>query len=95
MRYLRPYSIYESNIYDVDWRTILPKRLKVSKDGVHYYILGNIMKDANMVQVCYENETDEWGVPSTLEFDFYFSENPKSRIVGHTAIEFSHGKCET
>ena len=25
----------------------------------------------------------------------YQRENPKSRIVGHTAIEFSHGKCET
>ena len=80
MRYLKPYIIFESNIYEIDWKTIMPSEMKVSKDGNHTFKLGNIMKDANMIQICYENSKNEWGVPSTLEFDFYFSEDPKNRL---------------
>lgn len=54
--------------------------MTVLKDGEHRFKLGNIMKHSDMVQVTYENATDEWGVPDTLEFDFYFSEDPKMRI---------------
>ena len=52
----------------------------ILKDGEHSFKLGNVMKNADMVQVTYENSSNEWGVPSTLELDFYFSENPKMRI---------------
>ena len=52
----------------------------VLKEGEHAFKLGNIMKHSDMVQVTYENTSGEWGVPSTLEFDFYFSEDPKMRI---------------
>ena len=52
----------------------------VLKDGEHAFKLGNIMKHSDMVQVTYENVGEEWGVPSTLEFDFYFSEDPEMRI---------------
>jgi len=80
MRYLKNYILFESTIYDIDWKTILPKEMIVLKDGKHSFKVGNVMKNVDMVQVTYENSNNEWGVPSTLEFDFYFSENPKMRI---------------
>jgi hypothetical protein len=80
MKYLKNYILFESNIYDIDWKSILPKEMVVLKDGEHSFKLGNVMKNADMVQVTYENSNNEWGAPSTLEFDFYFSENPKMRI---------------
>jgi hypothetical protein len=80
MKHLKSYILFESNIYDIDWKSILPKEMIVLKDGEHSFKVGNVMKNADMVQVTYENSKNEWGVPSTLEFDFYFSENPKMRI---------------
>lgn len=80
MKYLKSYILFESIIYDVNWESIAPKELIVIKDGKHKFILGNIMKNTDMVQVTYENSNNEWGVPSTLEIDLYFSENPKMRI---------------
>ena len=80
MRYLKNYILFESTIYDIDWKSILPKEMVVLKDGEHSFKLGNVMKNADMVQVTYQNSNNEWGAPSTLEFDFYFSENPKMRI---------------
>jgi hypothetical protein len=80
MKYLKSYILFESNIYDVDWKTILPQQMVILKDGEHTFNLGNIMKNADMVQVTYQNSNNELGSPSTLEFDFYFSENPKMRI---------------
>jgi hypothetical protein len=80
MRYLKNYILFESTIYDIDWKSILPKEMVVLKDGEHSFKLGNVMKNADMVQVTYQNSNNEWVAPSTLEFDFYFSENPKMRI---------------
>jgi len=80
MKYLKTYSLFESNIYDADWNALLPKGMVVLKDGEHAFKLGNIMKHSDMVQVTYENVGEEWGVPSTLEFDFYFSQNGHMRI---------------
>lgn len=80
MKYLKHYNLFESNIYDADWKTILPKDMVVLKDGEHAFKLGNIMKHSDMVQVTYGNSKEEWGVPSTLEFDFYFSQNGHMRI---------------
>jgi hypothetical protein len=80
MRYLKNYILFESNIYDIDWKSILPKEMVVLKDGEHSFKLGNVMKNADMVQVTYQNSNNEWVAPSTLEIDFYFSENPKMRI---------------
>ena len=82
MRYLKEFKKFESSatIYDVDWHGLLPKDMTVVKDGVHSFRLGNIMKHSDMVQVTYENAKDEWGVPETLEFDFYFSKNGHMRM---------------
>lgn len=74
MRYLKSYKTFESVIiYDIDWHTVLPQEMVVLKDGEHKFKVGNIMKHSDMVQVTYQNVSNEWGVPDTLEFDFYFS----------------------
>jgi hypothetical protein len=81
MKYLSYFKTFESTIiYDVDWHQLLPKDMVVLKDGKHFFRLGNIMKHSDMVQVTYENTSDEWGVPETLEFDFYFSQNGHMRM---------------
>ena len=80
MRYLKTYRIFESTIYDADWNALLPKEMVVLKDGEHSFKLGNIMKHSDMVQVTYSNSKSEWGVPDTLEFDFYFSKNGHMRM---------------
>ena len=79
MKYLKKYNLFESksedvSIYDADWKELLPQEMIILKDGEHAFKLGNIMKHSNMVQVTYENADNEWGVPSTLQFDFHFSE---------------------
>ena len=80
MKHLKSYALFESIIYDVDWKTVLPKELVVLKDGEHRFKVGNIMKHSDMVQVTYENVTNECGVQNTLEFDFYFSKNDHMRM---------------
>jgi hypothetical protein len=81
MKYLKSYKIFESTIiYDIDWQTILPQEITVLKDGEHSFKVGNVMKHSDMVQVTYGNESNEWGAPSTLEFDFYFSQNGHMRM---------------
>ena len=72
MKYLKKFNEGFENIYDVDWKSVLPKTLTIFKDGEHTFKVGNIMKDADMVQVTYVNVKNEWGVTDTLEFDFYF-----------------------
>ena len=72
MKYLKKFNEGFENIYDVDWKSILPKTLTILKDGKHTFKVGNIMKDADMIQVTYVNIKSEWGVTDTLEFDFYF-----------------------
>ncbi len=72
MKYLKKFNEGFENIYEVDWKSVLPKKLTVLKDGEHTFKVGNIMKDADMVQVTYVNVKNEWGVTDTLEFDFYF-----------------------
>lgn len=80
MRRIYSWGLFESLIYDVDWQSLMPKTMTVLKDGVHEFRLGNIMMHSDMVQVTYENSNDEFGVPETLEFDFYFSNNAHMRI---------------
>lgn len=80
MKYLKSYILFESIIYDTDWSKIAPQEMCILKDGEHHFKLGNIMKHSDMIQVTYENIGNEWGVPSTLEFDFYFSQNSAIRI---------------
>ena len=80
MKHIKSYRLFEASIYDADWNKLMPKKMTVLKDGKHAFKLGNIMKHADMVQVTYENEKAEQGVPSTLEFDFYFSKNGHIRI---------------
>ena len=83
MKYIKRYNLFESkseSIYDVDWKKLLPQEITILKDGKHTFKLGNVMKHSDMVQVPYVNANDEWGVPSTLQFDFYFSQIIKEII---------------
>ena len=87
MKYLKKYNLFEAiqqieetSIYDADWKKLLPQEMIILKDGEHAFKLGNIMKHANMIQVTYENANNEWGVPSTLQFDFHFSETIEELI---------------
>lgn len=80
MKYLKKYNLFESSIYDADWKKLLPQELIIIKDGEHAFKLGNVMKHSDMIQVTYENANDEWGVTSTLEIDFNFSEIIKELI---------------
>jgi hypothetical protein len=79
MKYLKLFEKFE-NIYDVNWNKIAPNTITVFDTKPHKFKLGNIMKHADMVQVTYENANNEWGIPSTLEFDFFFSKNSIMRI---------------
>ena len=72
MKYLKRFNEGFENIYDVVWEKVLPPTLTILKDGEHTFKVGNIIKDADMVQVTYVNIKNEWGVTDTLEFDFYF-----------------------
>lgn len=83
MRRIKSFKAFESStlIYDADWHALMPKEMLVIKDGEHLFRLGNIMKHSDMVQVTYENASGEWGIPSTLEFDFYFSKNSSMRMA--------------
>lgn len=59
------------DIYNYDWDSHLPNQIKIiQRDKVVNFSKGNIMKNFDMIQVTYESNV--WGFPSTLEFDFYF-----------------------
>ncbi len=79
MKHIKGWTLFEAAtlVYDADWKKIMPSRMTVLKGGEdsprHSFLIGNVMKHADMLQVTYENEGTEWGIPSTLEFDFYFS----------------------
>jgi len=83
MKYIKRYNLFESkseSIYNADWKELLPQEITILKDGEHTFKVGNVMKHSDMIQVPYENANNEDGVPSTLEFDFYFSEIIKELI---------------
>lgn len=67
MKYLKRFN--ESSIYDKSWEMLLPNQLTIIKDGNHTFNKGNIMVNADMLQITYSN--DDKGYPNTLEFDIY------------------------
>lgn len=77
MKYLKRFN--ESSIYDKSWEEFLPYKMVVIKDGEHILTKGNIMLNADMLQITYTS--DEVGYPSTLEFDIYITDN------GHTKLD--------
>ena len=74
MKYIRKFN--ESiDIYNIDWKSIVPKSLSVIKDNrTTSFTIGNIMKNFDMIQITYDTTGGEiWGYPDTLEFDLYFA----------------------
>lgn len=89
---MKIFKFLESNIYEFDWNKFLPDRVEVfydKKDIV--YKRGNIMRNADMTQVIYSH--DEWGVPSDLEFDFYFENNGHFKVLVDITVGDAM-KCE-
>lgn len=69
-------------IYDIDFKTILPKELSIIQDTTKSTLkVGNIMKHADMIQITYEQ--NRWGLSDTLELDIYFEmiENETMKIL--------------
>lgn len=79
MKYLKRFGqeTQEISIYDSNWEKLLPNKLTILKgydDGVHTFTFkkGNIMINADMLQITYELFPHQPGVPDTLEIDIYF-----------------------
>jgi hypothetical protein len=61
----------DRDIYHYDWDSHLPESITIIQRGKEAtFKRGNIMKNGDMVQATYDSNI--WGFPSTLEFDFYF-----------------------
>jgi hypothetical protein len=88
MKYIKKFNEHkDQSIFEIDWKTILPKTLVVIRGGVTdedgyikgteillRYKLGNVM--ANLVhQVVYDKDFDYDGIPDTLEFDISVIKN--------------------
>lgn len=69
MKYLR--TFLENNIYSIDLGSILPDELTIDYEGIHTFKKGNIMKNADMFQITYVNEKNEFGFTDCLEIDVY------------------------
>lgn len=99
MKYLNKYKSFESesnlrkfnesSIYDKSWETLLPEELTLIKDGEHVFKKGNIMLNADMLQITYSN--NEVGYPNTLEFDIYLSNNGSLKLD----IDITYGDLVT
>ena len=74
MKYLKRFNENVISIYDKSWETLLPTEIFVIKggDGKHKFKKGNVMLNADMLQITYENP--EYGIPDTLEIDIYFTD---------------------
>ena len=82
MKYIRKFN--ESiDIYNIDWKSIVPKSLSVIKDNrTTSFTIGNIMKNFDMIQITYDTTGGEiWGYPDTLEFDLYFAKPIKDEML--------------
>lgn len=79
MKYLKRFGHQEKeiSIYDKRWEDLLPEKFTIIKgydDGNHIFTFkkGNIMINADMLQITYELDPHQEGVPDTLEIDIYF-----------------------
>ena len=72
MKYLKLFESF--NEYEISWENILPLQLTIiQRQNEVIFKRGNIMRNPDMVQCSYD--CDKFGFPSTLEFDFYFSQD--------------------
>lgn len=77
MRYIKRYN--ETFVYDSSWESYLPETITILSSKMrHTFKKGNVMLNANMLQITYES--NEWGSASTLEFDIYISQNGSLRL---------------
>lgn len=85
MRYLKRFN-ENISIYNNKWEALLPEELIVIKGydnevKEHIFKKGNVMLNADMVQITYENKDHEWGYPDTLEIDIYFAKDLSNNSI--------------
>jgi hypothetical protein len=86
MKYLKKFN--SNNIYNKDLKSILPKSLSIIKgDKKLTYKQGNIMDNANMIQITYDN-SGVWGEPETLEIDLYLIDHKTHSKI---TVDVTHG----
>jgi hypothetical protein len=92
MKYLKRFN-ENLSIYDKSWESLLPSEIWVIKggDGKHKFTKGNIMLNADMLQITYDNP--EPVIPDTLEFDIYFSKLDEE-ISGDSTLVKSFGSVQ-
>lgn len=88
MKYLKRFGQREKeiSIYDPKWEHLLPAKLTIIKgydDGNHIFTFkkGNIMINADMLQITYELDPHQEGVPDTLEIDIYFVQDVADNLI--------------
>lgn len=75
------------SIYNTEWQQFLPDEILVIKgqfDNIQriLYKKGNIMLNADMVQISYYQE--DWGAPDTFEIDIYFVSYNSNEVGQHS-----------
>jgi hypothetical protein len=68
------YKLKGDIIYDDKWKAYLPENMTINYKGEKYsFKKGNVMLVGDLVEITYDSQPEEqWGIPDTLEFDFYF-----------------------
>lgn len=90
MKYLK--SFKESLlIYEPGWEKLLPETLTLNYHQKDYqFKKGNVMLNADTVQITYESNPHAFGSPDTLEFDIYFVKDIESQKL-RLDIDITYG----
>jgi len=92
MKFIKTFEQYDTGLsfYNKQWESFLPETITIIKAGQkRTFKKGNIMTNANMLQIIYGND-DLVGEPSEIEFDIYYTFNENSNNIKLT-VEITHG----
>ena len=92
MIYLKKFEQYDLglNFYSKEWENELPEEITILiADKVRTFKKGNIMNNANLIEVIYGNDSLV-GEPNEIEFDIYYSFDMNNDKVKLT-VEITHG----
>lgn len=88
MRRLKTFEQFDNTgLLSADWRTILPQSLVVVKGDDNgsplerEFMLGNVIKNANMTQVIYEATRKMYGYPDEMSMDVYYYEDAGHKMT--------------
>jgi hypothetical protein len=92
MRFIKTFEQYDIGLsfYNKEWEDLLPETITIIKaDQKRTFKKGNIMTNANMLQIIYGND-DLVGEPAQIEFDIYYTFNENRNSIKLT-VEITHG----